>query len=64
MTDDEFAARVYLRLADAVPQIKDLDIEERLYEVLEGVRGIEREETSRQLLFLERRQDIHPVCKY
>lgn len=65
MTDQEFAARVYVKLALHAPQIlQDERVAEKLFEIIENVRGIEREEESRKMMFLESRQDIHPACKY
>lgn len=65
MTDQEFAARVYVKLAMYAPQaLQDERVAEKLFEIIESVRGIEREEESRRMMFLESRQDIHPVCKY
>lgn len=63
MCDNEFATRVFLRITEKFPELKQESFEEIVFETIGNVRGIERDEYSRRTLMLESRQDIHPVCK-
>jgi hypothetical protein len=63
MCNNEFAARVFLEISEKFPELKQERFEETVFSAVERVRGIEREEYSRRMIFLENRHDIHPVCK-
>jgi hypothetical protein len=61
MTDEEFATRLEIRLRKHLPM--DDHHREKLWEIIADIRGMEREEISRQKM-LEERKDIHPVCHH
>lgn len=63
MCNNEFAARVFLEISEKFPELKQQRFEETVFETIENVRGIERDEYSRRMMMIESRQDIHPVCK-
>lgn len=63
MQDEEFSTRVFLNITEKFPELKETRFEETVFEAIERVRGIERDEYARRMMLLESRQDIHPVCK-
>jgi hypothetical protein len=61
MTDEEFATRLEIRLRKHLPMHDHHT--EKLWEIIADIRGMEREEISRQKM-LEERKDIYPVCHH
>lgn len=61
MTDEEFSTWLEIRLSKYLPM--DDHHREKLWEIVADIRGMEREEKSKQIMF-EQRKDIHPICHY
>jgi hypothetical protein len=61
MSDEEFSTRLEIRLSKHLPI--DDHHREKLWQIVAEIRGMEREEKSREMM-MQQRNNIHPVCYY
>jgi hypothetical protein len=61
MTDEEFSTWLEIRLRKYLAM--DDHHREELWQIIAEIRGMEREEKSREIMLMQRK-DIHPACHH